>query len=274
MIKKLHILLVEDNWLTRTVLSDYLTRKGYAVFQAENGLEGLRILEHRGIDLVITDYSMPHMGGKEFILDIKKNNPCLPVILVSGFELNEKQGFQQIKSVLYDFFQNRSIWDSLKVPSKKYNRRLFMNKILVVIVMLVLFAQPVFGGTRGRGPGKGMGMGYGLGSYGMAELNLTPDQGSKLKALQSDYLRSLQVLQRELMIKRSELRVMDSRPTEEIPRLNRLRLEIQDVRKKIREIWLNYKMECQALLTSEQLEQLGSMERGRRQHPGMGWGNR
>ena len=86
-------------------MSDYLNRKGYEVFPAENGLEGLRILEHRDIDLVITDYSMPHMGGKEFILHIKKTHPHLPVILVSGFELDEKQSLQPIKDVLYEYFQ-------------------------------------------------------------------------------------------------------------------------------------------------------------------------
>ena len=103
--RNLNILLVEDNWMTRTVLSDYLVRKGYAVFPAENGLEGLRILEHRDFDLVITDYSMPHMGGKEFILHIKKTHPRLPVILVSGFGLNETKSLQPIKGVLYEYFE-------------------------------------------------------------------------------------------------------------------------------------------------------------------------
>ena len=105
MIEKLHILLVEDNWMTRTVLSDYLARKGYAVFPAENGLEGLRILEHRDIDLVITDYSMPRMDGKEFILHIKQTHPRLPVILVSSFGLNENKDLQLIKGILYEYFE-------------------------------------------------------------------------------------------------------------------------------------------------------------------------
>ncbi|MBI4767962.1 MAG: response regulator [Deltaproteobacteria bacterium] len=91
--------------MTRTLLSNYLTEKGYEVFPAENGLEGLRILEQREIDLVITDYSMPRMGGKEFILPIKKTHPRLPVILVSGFGLNENEGLQPIKGVLYGYFE-------------------------------------------------------------------------------------------------------------------------------------------------------------------------
>jgi DNA-binding NtrC family response regulator len=105
MINKFHILIAEDDSMTRTLLSNYLTEKGYEVFSAENGLEGLRILEQREIDLVITDYSMPRMGGKEFILHIKKTHPRLPVILVSGYGLKENEGLQSIKGFLYDYFQ-------------------------------------------------------------------------------------------------------------------------------------------------------------------------
>jgi DNA-binding NtrC family response regulator len=105
MVKMLHILLVEDDWMTRKALADYLARKGHQVTQAKNGIEGLRILEKENIDLVITDYFMPYMDGKEFILQIKKNNPLLPVILVSGFDFTEKQGFQVIKNVLYDYLR-------------------------------------------------------------------------------------------------------------------------------------------------------------------------
>jgi two-component system, NtrC family, response regulator GlrR len=105
MINKFNILITEDDSRTRTLLSNYLTEKGYEVFSAENGLEGLRILEHREIDLVITDYGMPRMDGKEFILQIKKIHPRLPVILVSGFGLNENKDLQSIQGILFDYFQ-------------------------------------------------------------------------------------------------------------------------------------------------------------------------
>ena len=147
-----------------------------------------------------------------------------------------------------------------------------MNKILLIMVMMILSGPPVF--AEMQGPGLGKGMGYGLGACGDAELHLNQDQAAKIRILQFNYLKNIRMLQRELMIKRAELRVMDSGPAEDTPRLNRQRLEIQELREKIREIWLNYKMECQALLTSEQLEQLGSMEKGLMHRPGMGWGNR
>lgn len=98
-----HILIVEDDWLTRKVLGDYLADKGYRISRAENGLEGLRALEQGDIDLVITDYAMPSMGGDELIIQIRKTNPHLPVILVSGFARQEIKGFEVIKDQLHDY---------------------------------------------------------------------------------------------------------------------------------------------------------------------------
>jgi DNA-binding NtrC family response regulator len=105
MTRKFAILIVEDDSKTRTFLADYLNEKGYEAFPAANGLEGLRILEHHEIDLVITDYAMPRMDGKAFILQIKKTHPRLPVILVSGFGLHENKSLQPLKGLLYEYFQ-------------------------------------------------------------------------------------------------------------------------------------------------------------------------
>jgi len=99
-----HILIVDDDWMTRMALGDYLAIKGHKVSRAENGREGLRALEKGNIDLVITDYGMPAMDGHEFILQIKKTYFHLPVILISGFERREIKCFDVIKDHLHDYF--------------------------------------------------------------------------------------------------------------------------------------------------------------------------
>ena len=161
-------------------------------------------------------------------------------------------------------------------PLKKSNGKLFMNKILLIMVMMILSGPAVFAEMRGPGMGMGMGMryGYGLGACGDPELHLSPDQAEKVSRLQHHYLEEVRQLQRQLMLKRAELKVMDSSLAEDTTRLDRKRLEIQELREKIQKIWLNYKMDCRALLTSEQLEQLGPIENGRRHRPGIDWGNR
>ena len=57
------ILLVEDDKEIRQGVEIFLRSQGYQVFQAENGLEGLKILEERPIDLAIVDVMMPVMDG-------------------------------------------------------------------------------------------------------------------------------------------------------------------------------------------------------------------
>ena len=99
-----HILIVEDDWMTRSALGNYLAEKGYRISLAENGLEGLRALEKGDIDLVITDYAMPAMGGDELIMQLRKTNPYLPVILISGFARREIKSFNSIKDHLHDYF--------------------------------------------------------------------------------------------------------------------------------------------------------------------------
>jgi CheY-like chemotaxis protein len=117
-----HILIVEDDWMTRNVLGDYLGDKGYRISRAENGLGGLRALEKGDIDLVITDYAMPAMGGGELIIQLRKSNPHLPVIMISGFARREIKSFASIKDHLHDYFLKpvnlRLLQSSIqKVPS-------------------------------------------------------------------------------------------------------------------------------------------------------------
>lgn len=62
-----HILIVEDDPLTRTLLSEFLDFRGYRVSVAANGLQALDAIERGAIDLVLTDLSMPGMGGEELL---------------------------------------------------------------------------------------------------------------------------------------------------------------------------------------------------------------
>ena len=57
------ILLVEDDKEIREGVEIFLKSQGYAVFQAADGVEGLKVLEEREIDLAIVDVMMPRMDG-------------------------------------------------------------------------------------------------------------------------------------------------------------------------------------------------------------------
>ena len=60
------VLIIEDEAITRCMLEHTLTVGGYEVITAENGIQGLEILQKTPCQLVITDWNMPGMNGLEF----------------------------------------------------------------------------------------------------------------------------------------------------------------------------------------------------------------
>jgi Spy/CpxP family protein refolding chaperone len=143
-----------------------------------------------------------------------------------------------------------------------------MNNIFLIVALLLVLGNPAFADSWGKGLGRGMG--YGLGPCVDTELNLAPDQAAKVKAVQSQYLEAVRPLQRELRVKREELRVCEPGRVREEVRAAQLRREAKGIREKIREAWLRYKMDCRALLTPEQLDQLDSPKGSGMPRPGLG----
>jgi len=83
------VLIVDDSDINRALFEGYLIRLGHKVRVAENGQEALSIFEREGADLVITDLSMPGLSGWEVAEGVKKRNPNVPVILVSGWAIQQ-----------------------------------------------------------------------------------------------------------------------------------------------------------------------------------------
>jgi len=78
-----HILLVDDDAEFREELSDCLA--GYTVIEASDGPEALAILKKpNAIDLVILDAVLPRVSGVEVLREIKKIDPGLAIIMLTG----------------------------------------------------------------------------------------------------------------------------------------------------------------------------------------------
>ncbi len=67
------ILIVEDDLAMSSGIRDVLEMSGYRVQMAENGLEGLKVLEHFHPDLIISDIMMPEMDGFEFLEQVRRH---------------------------------------------------------------------------------------------------------------------------------------------------------------------------------------------------------
>jgi CheY-like chemotaxis protein len=81
------ILLVEDNPSVRDLARETLTRYGYRVLEAGNGLQALRIASAHlhDLSLVVTDVVMPVMGGRELASRLKTMRRGLKVLFTSGY---------------------------------------------------------------------------------------------------------------------------------------------------------------------------------------------
>jgi two-component system cell cycle sensor histidine kinase/response regulator CckA len=81
------ILLVEDEEGLRALNARGLTSRGYTVLQAGNGIEALEELERNGweVDLVVSDVVMPEMDGPTLMKELRKRNPAIKIIFVSGY---------------------------------------------------------------------------------------------------------------------------------------------------------------------------------------------
>lgn len=81
------ILLVEDEDGLRGLNARGLTSRGYTVLEASNGVEAMEVMrEHGGkVDLVVSDVVMPEMDGPSLLKELRKTNPGLKIIFVSGY---------------------------------------------------------------------------------------------------------------------------------------------------------------------------------------------
>ncbi len=79
------ILLVDDNTQGLCARKSVLEELGYRITIASSAHEALEQFARQKFDLLITDYKMPRMNGLELIAHIRKQQPSIPVILLSGF---------------------------------------------------------------------------------------------------------------------------------------------------------------------------------------------
>jgi DNA-binding response OmpR family regulator len=84
------ILIIDDDDLLRGVISKALGYAGHEVVQAGDGQQGVDLFHATTFDLVITDLVMPVQEGVETILRLRRVQPTLPIIAISGGVTNSK----------------------------------------------------------------------------------------------------------------------------------------------------------------------------------------
>jgi CheY-like chemotaxis protein len=87
------ILIIDDEPQIRSMLRLMLERDGYEVFEAPDGIEGIRFYRQNPVDLIITDLIMPNKDGIGMIIELKKEFPEAKIIAMSGGGLNKPEGY-------------------------------------------------------------------------------------------------------------------------------------------------------------------------------------
>lgn len=91
------ILVVDDESRMRKLVKDFLSREGYKVLEAGDGIEAMDIFyENKDIDLVILDVMMPKMDGWQVCREIRTHSSQIPIIMLTArsSEHDELQGFE------------------------------------------------------------------------------------------------------------------------------------------------------------------------------------
>lgn len=78
-----YLLVVEDRFNVRMMMSEYLTQQQFDVTTASNGVEALEHCQQRQFDCILLDLMMPTMNGFEFLQELRKSTN-VPVIVISA----------------------------------------------------------------------------------------------------------------------------------------------------------------------------------------------
>ena len=116
------ILLVDDEKDFLDVMSERIEARGMEVTTADSAAQALDKVESGGFDAIILDLMMPGMDGLEALKAIKKKNPDLQVVLLTGHATVEK-GIEAMKLGAMDFIEKPADLDKLTEIIKKAQAR-------------------------------------------------------------------------------------------------------------------------------------------------------
>jgi DNA-binding NtrC family response regulator len=83
-VKNFNVLLVDDELEFLETLVKRLTKRGLNISTAKSGEDALKIIGGKGIDVAVLDVRMPGMDGIQTLREIKKTDPLMEVIMLTG----------------------------------------------------------------------------------------------------------------------------------------------------------------------------------------------
>ncbi len=78
------IMIVDDETITRRMLTSFVSRMGNSYIEASNGMEAVEILKSSAVDLIVLDLNMPKVSGYSILGAFEKIGINVPVVICSG----------------------------------------------------------------------------------------------------------------------------------------------------------------------------------------------
>lgn len=111
------ILVIDDERSIRNIISELLEMEGHTVKMAENGLQGLGLINSEPFDLVISDIKMPEMDGIELLDKLIETHPDTTMVMISGHG-NIDTAVDCIKKGAFDYIEKPVDMNRLLVTVK------------------------------------------------------------------------------------------------------------------------------------------------------------
>jgi len=112
------ILVIDDEKRIRQGCSKILTKENCLVDTAENGETGLKMIEEKYYDIILTDLMMPGIGGMEVVVKVREKHLDTVVIVITGFATLE-HSIEAMKKGAFDFIPKPFTPDQLRVVVSK-----------------------------------------------------------------------------------------------------------------------------------------------------------
>jgi DNA-binding response OmpR family regulator len=87
--RKTRILVVEDDNLFLWTLNCFLRKEGYEVFTAGNAESAIDAAQQQSFDIVISDFHLPGLNGRDLIRRVRAVQPAAKTILISAYQPEE-----------------------------------------------------------------------------------------------------------------------------------------------------------------------------------------
>ncbi len=119
---QLQVLVIDDEDNMRHMLKAMLSKAGYAVETAADGIEGLQLLKTSDFDFVLCDIKMPRMDGMTFLEKAREKHPGKTYIMMSAYGTIEV-AVEAMKEGAYDYISKPFKSDEVLLTLKKAEER-------------------------------------------------------------------------------------------------------------------------------------------------------